>query len=67
MTKLVEFRFDCPNPKCSEPWAHPIEDVIDIHGGATFHCADCGAAVMFFAETVEQALKEIQDELGDSR
>ena len=45
------FRFDCP--QCGEPWAITKELVVDIHGGSTYTCADCGGKVMFKAVKVE--------------
>ena len=50
MTKRVMFRFDCP--ACGEPWAHPVQDVVDIHAGACYTCAECGAWVEFTVEWV---------------
>ena len=46
--KQVTFRFSCP--ECGEPWASTVEDDIDIHGGAMYTCAECGAKVVFTIE-----------------
>ena len=45
------FRFDCP--QCGEPWAITKELVVDVHGGSTYTCADCGGKVMFKVVRVE--------------
>ncbi len=59
--KLAEgwrrFRFDCPH--CGEPWASPREALVDVHGGASIRCDECGGAcaisVMPFHEAEPRA------------
>lgn len=48
---LIEFRFTCPH--CHEPWATVTDNTVDIHGGATYTCADCGGKVEFSVERVD--------------
>ena len=47
----IEFRFDCPS--CGEPWARVTSEVVDVHYGSTYECADCGEPVIFAAYSVE--------------
>ena len=51
MTEQALF-FDCPN--CDDPFAETKETEIDVHAGATYHCASCGGEVVFLALNVEQ-------------
>lgn len=44
--------FSCP--ACGDPSARTTEPDCDIHSGATYHCDQCGAAVIFTAQTAEQ-------------
>ena len=49
--------FSCPH--CGEPSAHPVgpngQDVyLDIHGGATWFCSECGGSVIFETYTVDE-------------
>ena len=31
---------------------------MDIHGTAIYHCADCGAEIVFYVMTLEQAMED---------
>ena len=31
---------------------------MDIHGTAVYHCADCGAEIVFYAMTLEQVMED---------
>ena len=66
MSKMTEFRFDCPAPKCDEPWAHTVEDTVDVHGGAVFTCAFCGSKIVIAVFTLEAWLEQSEDDLASS-
>ena len=59
MTKRVTFRFSCP--ACGEPWAHTTQDLVDIHAGTVYTCAECGAAIEFTAEATIHHIVEAED------
>ena len=42
---MIDFKFTCPH--CCEPWARTTGNIVDIHGGSVYECADCGGLVEF--------------------
>ena len=56
----VELVVACPH--CGDPFARLAERDIDIHSGATYHCAGCGGRIVLSADTPEEYAARVRRE-----